>query len=173
MPGAGFQSFASIDEWMAFLLELNMLSSVPEIVAAKYSRAQKVFLTAWLDDDLIKAGELVALTALELALNDCYGHVVKSRRKQKPTLWSKPPEKAFADLLDHMVTKDGLTDDKLSIVARYGGGVVERLRLDGKVGPKLSEIRNGLAHGAPFDGHPQTGLLELVRDLIHYAYRVK
>jgi hypothetical protein len=34
-----------------------------------------------------------------------------------------------------------------------------------------TDIRNDLAHGYPFDGFPQSGLLELVRDLIEYAYR--
>jgi hypothetical protein len=29
----------------------------------------------------------------------------------------------------------------------------------------------GLAHGYPFDGFPNGGLLELVRDLIDFAYR--
>jgi hypothetical protein len=32
-------------------------------------------------------------------------------------------------------------------------------------------LRNDAAHGARFDGFPQSGLLELARDLIHYAYR--
>ncbi|MBS2127077.1 hypothetical protein KEX41_02265 [Burkholderia thailandensis] len=35
----------------------------------------------------------------------------------------------------------------------------------------LAGIRNSLAHGDPFDGLPWGGLLELVRDLIEYAYR--
>jgi hypothetical protein len=35
----------------------------------------------------------------------------------------------------------------------------------------LSDIRNALAHGDPFDSLPWSGLLELVRDLIQYAYR--
>jgi len=35
----------------------------------------------------------------------------------------------------------------------------------------MADLRNESAHGAPFDGLPQAGLLELVRDLIDYAYR--
>jgi hypothetical protein len=35
----------------------------------------------------------------------------------------------------------------------------------------LAAIRNSLAHGDPFDDLPWSGLFELVRDLIHYAYR--
>jgi len=37
--------------------------------------------------------------------------------------------------------------------------------------PTLAELRNSLAHSDPFDGLPWSGLLELVRDLIEYAYR--
>jgi hypothetical protein len=35
----------------------------------------------------------------------------------------------------------------------------------------VSAIRNDLAHGIPFRELPWAGLLELVRDLINYAYR--
>ena len=178
-PGqpAGFRTFVSVVEWTACLSDLNLRPRVPEIVATKYRRAQKLYLLSWLDTDLIKAGELIAFTALELALNDCYGNKVTARGKpRKPSMASKPPAKAFADLLDHMVTGDGLTDARMPIVARYGGAVVDRLRLDLDIGPPaarptLSQLRNDLAHGHPFDGFPRGGLLELVRDLIHYAYR--
>jgi hypothetical protein len=43
--------------------------------------------------------------------------------------------------------------------------------LTGEITPSLAEIRNEMAHGLPFDGFPRAGLLELVRDLIDYAYR--
>jgi hypothetical protein len=43
--------------------------------------------------------------------------------------------------------------------------------LTGKTHPTLAERRNSLAHGDPFDGPPTAGLLELVRDLINFAYR--
>lgn len=174
---AGFRTFISLVEWTACLNDLNLRAAIPEIVATKYRRAQKLYLLAWLDTDLIKAGELVAFTALELALNDRYGDKVAARGKpRKPSMASKPPAKAFADLLDHMVTSDELTDAHMPIVARYGGTVIDRLRLDSDIGPPaarptLSQLRNDLAHGHPFDGFPRGGLLELVRDLIHYAYR--
>jgi hypothetical protein len=54
---------------------------------------------------------------------------------------------------------------------RHGGSVVERLRRGGLAEPSLEEIRNRLAGGYPFDGVPTGGLLELIRDLIDYAYR--
>jgi hypothetical protein len=44
-------------------------------------------------------------------------------------------------------------------------------RITGDAEPSLADLRNDSAHGAPFDGFPQSGLLELVRDLIDYAYR--
>jgi len=41
--------------------------------------------------------------------------------------------------------------------------------------PSLADRRNGMAHGDPFGesgaGGPCAGLLELLRDLIDYAYR--
>lgn len=178
-PGApaGFRTFANLADWTTCLDDLGLRSGIPDIVAAKYRRAQKLYLVAWIDTDLIKAGELVAMTALELALNDRYGHKVAPRGKPpKPSMMRGPPKKAFADLLDHMVTHDGLTDDMIPMIRRYGGTVIDRLRLERDGGPPVSrptlpQIRNDLAHGHPFDGMPRSGLLELVRDLIHYAYR--
>jgi len=80
-PGqpAGFRTFETLSEWRLCVEDLGLRQGIPEIVAAKYRRAQKLYLLAWLDIDLIKAGELVALTALELALNDCYGDKVPAR----------------------------------------------------------------------------------------------
>jgi hypothetical protein len=49
-------------------------------VAAKFESAQKLYVLAWLDFDLIKAGELIALTALELALTDRYAGNESPRR---------------------------------------------------------------------------------------------
>jgi hypothetical protein len=105
----------------------------------------------------LKAGELAALIALELALMDRYGgQITKSKR-------------SFAALLKFMVESDGLTDDRIPMVVRCGGTAVGQLI--GATHPTLAERRNALAHGDPFDGLPTGGLLELVRDLINYAYR--
>jgi hypothetical protein len=68
-----------------------------------------------------------------------------------------------------MVDHDDLTDDKLPIIRRAGGTVIGLLR--GDRDPNLAAIRNMRAHGNPFGAGPQAGLLELVRDLIEYAYR--
>jgi hypothetical protein len=169
-----FRSFATVDAWKGCVADLSLRSGIPTIVAAKYSRAQRLYLLAWLDADLIKAGELIALTALELTLNDRYGNLLPSRRKVRPIDPANPPKlqgKSFAGMLSYMVTDDGLTDEQLPVVQKYGGSVVELIKLKGTVRPSLAEIRNELAHGAPFDGMIKSGLLEIVRDLIHYAYR--
>lgn len=123
----------------------------------KYARAQKLYLLGWIDEDLIKAGELVALTTLELALVDRYGTQFP---KRKPT---------FAALLKYLVEHDGLTDAHMPISVRCKSSVIGQLT--GTSEPTLSQIRNRMAHGDPFDEFPFAGLLELVRDLITFAYR--
>jgi hypothetical protein len=57
-PG-GFVSFANFAEWQAFVMNLGLRRTIPDIVAAKFERARKLHLLAWIDFDLIKAGELV------------------------------------------------------------------------------------------------------------------
>jgi hypothetical protein len=70
MPGnpSALVSFASFPAWREFVLNLSLHRTVPEIVSAKFERAQKLCVLTWIDLDLVKAGEMVALTALELAL---------------------------------------------------------------------------------------------------------
>lgn len=156
-PG-GFIEFTTAEQWRAFVSSLGLPEGIPQIVTAKFQRAQMLYFLTWLYGDLIKAGELVALATLELALNDRYGGKVKKRGAYR----------SFAELLAYMV-QDGLTDDKLPMVKRCGGSAIGFV--DGTVKPSLAEIRNKQAHGDPFDGFPVGGLLELVRDLITYAYR--
>jgi hypothetical protein len=169
----GMLEFREASEWLAFLRQRDLDPAVPLIVTAKYQRAQKLYALAWQEFDLIKAGELVALTALELALRDRYGARAPKRRRQSPTL---------EGLLRYMVEGDALSDRALSFVRQYGGSVLPHLyetdaaraaRQATRSPPQttLAAIRNSLAHGDPFDGLPWSGLLELVRDLIHYAYR--
>jgi hypothetical protein len=159
MPGnpAGLIAFSTFSDWLGFMRRLGLLRMTPDIVRLKFERAQKLYLLAWLEFDLIKAGELVALTALELALMDRYGDKLSKKKR------------SFSDLLRYMVVQDGLTDAKIPMIQRCGGSAVGFLTGDNK--PSLNKIRNGLAHGDPFDGFPYGRLLELVRDLIEYAYR--
>ena len=153
------------------------------MVASKFERAQKLYVLAWLDFDLINAGELVALTALELALTDCYASKESARRRElvarKAEREERPISKSekwwigytsFADLLKFMVERDGLTEDQIRINRRCGRAAKLIGRLTGEARP-LTDIRNDLAHGAPSGGFPSAGLLELARDLIDYAYR--
>lgn len=157
-PG-GFLSFSNLDEWQKFICGLALHSAPPKIVSLKFQRAQNLYFLGWVDIDLIKVGELVALTALELALKDRYGAGVKK----------KYGKLAFSNLLKYMTEEDSLTDDRIPIIRRCGGSAIGRI--NGETKPSLAEIRNGLAHGDPFDGLLYGGLLELARDLIDYAYR--
>lgn len=153
----GSISFDKAAKWRAFVEGLAIDARIPDIVRAKFARAQTLYLLGWVDFSALKAGELAALIALELALMDRYGgQVAKSKR-------------SFAALLKFMVESDGLTDDRIPMVVRCGGTAVGQLI--GATQPTLAERRNALAHGDPFDGLPTGGLLELVRDLINYAYR--
>lgn len=156
-PG-GFIEFSTATQWQTFVVSLSLPAGIPEIVATKFRRAQMLYFLAWLYFDVIKAGELMALATLELALNDRYGDKVKKRRAYR----------SFAGLLAYMI-QDGLTDDKIPMVKRSGGTAIGFV--NGDIKPSLSEIRNKQAHGDPFDGLPCGGLLELVRDLIAFAYR--
>lgn len=167
--------FDTLEDWRAFIDAISLNPLVPDVVRFKFQRALKLYYLAWIDGDLIKAGELVALTALELALNDRYGGQVpgKPRKKlkagQAPGFADAPLQRSFAALLKHMVDGDGLTDAEIPMIVRCGGTAVGQLI--GTTKPTLANRRNALAHGDPFDGLPTSGLIELVRDLIEFAYR--
>ena len=153
----GFIEFAKASDWCAFVASLGIDPRIPEIVRAKFARAQTLYLLGWIDFSVVKAGELAALIALELALMDRYGgRLSKSKR-------------SFSALLKYMVDVDGLTDAHIPMVVRCRGTALGQLT--GETHPTLAERRNSLAHGDPFDGLPTGGLLELVRDLINFAYR--
>lgn len=98
-PGnaGGFLSFETGDRWADFIGVLGIDPGIPQIVLRKFDRAQRLYLFDWLDYDLIKAGELAALIALELVVMDRYGGAMSKRKR------------SFATLLNHMVEADGLT----------------------------------------------------------------
>jgi hypothetical protein len=156
-PG-GFLSFDTLVQWQVFIESLQLRRIVPRIITEKFSRALKLYYLGWIDLDVIKAGELAAMAALELSLRDRYG----GRFAPKETV-------TFPKLINFMVKDDGLTDSALPVIQRCGGTAIGIV--SGRTHPSLVEIRNGLAHGDPFNGLPYGGLLELVRDLIDYAYR--
>ena len=153
----GFIQFEKAADWRAFVESLGIDPRIPEIVRAKFARAQTLYLLGWADFSVIKAGELAALIALELALMDRYGGCLSKSKRN------------FAALLKYLVEVDGLTDAQIPMVLRCGGTALGQLTGDTR--PTLAERRNALAHGDPFDGLPTGGLLELARDLINFAYR--
>ena len=153
----GFIQFEKATEWRAFVESLLIDPRIPGIVRTKYAGAQTLYLLGWVDFSIVKAGELAALIALELAMMDRYGGRISKNKR------------SFAALLKFMVDSDGLTDAQIPMVVRCGGTAIGQLT--GEKHPTLAERRNSLAHGDPFDGLPTGGLLELVRDLINFAYR--
>ncbi len=155
-PG-GFVRFEKATDWRYFVEDLSVDTRIPDIVRAKFARAQTLYMLGWVDFSVVKAGELAALIALELAVMDRYGGRISKGKR------------SFAALLKYMVDSDGLTDAQIPMVARCGGTAVGQLT--GETRPTLAERRNTLAHGDPFEGLPTGGLLELVRDLINFAYR--
>lgn len=179
-PGA-ILTFRRFSEWQAFIAARGLHPAIPHIVAGKFHRAQRLYLLAWMDVGLVKAGELVALTALESALKDRYGAFFRQRHAQSGNKRKREQAPSLHELLEHLVDGDGLTDAQIPFVQRYGGSIMPVLRKHHATdrdsshasasGPTLVGIRNSLAHGDPFDGLPWSGLLELVRDLIEYAYR--
>lgn len=169
-PGnpAHFHPFSTAEDWLAFVLRFNLSVDIPKPVALKYLRAQKLYAFAWFDYDLIKAGELVALSALERALKENYE--------------GKSKKSGLAAWIEYMAEHDGLNDLVLPIAQRCSQPVVrylyetdaaieERKKVEGLEPNTLARIRNGLAHGDPFDGLNWPGLSEIVRDLIEYVYR--
>ncbi len=149
--------FNQPDEWRRFIIGLGIDARIPDIVQLKFRRAQALYLLGWIDLDVLKAGEFAALIALELSLTDRYGGQIPKRKRK------------FATLLKHMVDVDGLDDAHIPMIVRTGGTAIGFVT--GTSQPSLSQRRNGMAHGDPFDGLPVGGLLELIRDLINYAYR--
>lgn len=85
-------------------------------------------------------------------------------------------------LLEYMVEQDGLTNQHLRIFRKKRGNAIANLyetkeawqaRKSTFISPPmtLAERRNRAADGDPFDTVSSAGLIELVRDLIEYAYR--
>jgi hypothetical protein len=142
--------------WRGVIAGLGIDRLTPEITQQKLTRAQTLYLLGSINFSLIKAGELAALIALELAVMDCYGGELLKRKC------------GFGALLKHMVIANWLTDSDILMVVHCDGTAIGQLV--GDVHPTLPKRRNTLAHGDPFHGLPTAGLLEFVRDLIDYPY---
>ncbi|MGQ0582216.1 MAG: hypothetical protein ACT4O6_09800 [Reyranella sp.] len=184
MPGhvGGFRSFANFDEWRDYWLGLRLPFGIPLNMTEGFERAQKLSLLAWVDFDLMVAAELVALTTLEHVLRDQYLGKEKCRRRaiiaekaEQEKRQARRGEEwwieqaSFSDLLKYMWNHDELTDEQLPSVRRSGGKVKDLIC--GDRDPSLADMRHARAHGNPFDTGYEAGLIELIRDLIEYAYR--
>lgn len=156
-------TFESASEWQDFVRGFALSSKTPIIVEAKYRRALTLYELTWFAFDVIKAGELAALVALELALLNQYGADCLKRLRAVKKASLKQKRAGFLQLLQYMVEHDGLTASNLPSLHRVKN--IEPIL------ENLAEVRNGLAHGDPFDGFHKAGLIDLVRDLIDYAYR--
>jgi hypothetical protein len=60
VPGnlGGFLSFANFAEWRDFWLEFNLPAGVRNYVLDVFDRGRKLHLLAWIDFDLMSAGEM-------------------------------------------------------------------------------------------------------------------
>jgi len=79
----------------------------------------------WIDGDLIKAGELAALTALELALKARYGAGLmraSTKRQAGQAAYGKRP--SFRRLLECMIELEGLSDEVLPLAEYRGAPIV-------------------------------------------------
>src|SRR5438309_8337349 len=119
-PGA-ILTFRRFAEWQVFISACELQSAIPHIVGDKFRRAQRLYLLAWMDAGLVKAGELVALTALELALKDRYGALFRQRHAHAGNKRKREQQPSLHELLEHLVDGDGLTDARLPFTQRYGG----------------------------------------------------
>lgn len=178
----GFMSFTTYAEWQRFFMSFRLKPGVPLVVAESFDRAIKLYVLGWLDFDLVIAGETMALCTLEHTVRDRYLGKERERRRghvvAKALVDGREPTKkekawieriTFSDLLKFMVEQDGLTDECVGLIRRTGGSVKGLLM--GTRDPNLADIRNVRAHGNPFGSGFESGLLELIRDLIEYAYR--
>jgi len=159
--------FSHLSEWRHFIDGLSLNCQVPQTIDSKYERARCLYFLAWINPDVIKAGELAALAVLELSLRNVYFSAYNELNPKKRI------NSFFRPGLEYMVEHDFLTDEKLPIFQKYRRPVVSNLyckESKDKTGT-LVDIRNSLAHGDPFDALPYSGLLEVVRDLIGYMYR--
>lgn len=173
-------AFHHYSDWNIFISGFPLNQKIPQVITAKYGRAQALYLMAWIRDDVIKAGELAACATLELALKDRYWcefqdkkkELLNKDKKSVPEYMRNGVNSFLSAGLRFMVDYDGLNDEKLQIYNKSGGVVIANLFSDDKNRKDtLVGFRNSLAHGDPFDGIPIGSFLEVVRDLIEYMYR--
>jgi len=148
------RQFTRLEDWRAFVTDLCPLGEPPEIIAHGYARTLRVLYLAWLDGSVIKLAELAALANLESTI------VIRYHKRFR----------GLEAALKHLVEQGGVTDTDLRMVRECGRPVLANLLKTDRGGPALSEVRNQLAHGDPFETSPRAGLFEVVRDLVDYMY---
>ncbi len=143
--------FNDIAEWRDHLYTFRIRSSrVPVVYAAQFHIALKLLLFVWTDGHVLKAAELVALSALESSLKFVYYQRLHSAMPKKQI--------GLADYLEYMENEDDLSE------------IYHYEKFKGQPNA-LNVIRNGIAHGDLFTGFPWGGLMETVRDIIERAFR--
>lgn len=166
-PGAHGKilEFFTIADWRDYLDSHRIKSNrVPQIHANQYHVALRLMLLAWVDYSAVKPAELQALRSLEGALAQVYFNTIfELEQKKHERLQKKPIDRmkyhpGLCRYLDHMVAHDALPE-------RFHNQLTKR---DSSA---LHNIRNGLAHGDPFNNGAWGGLMESVRDVIEHAYR--
>lgn len=131
---AEFIPFERAAEWRAFVDRLGIDPRIPDIVRAKFARAQRLYLLGWIDVGLVKAGELAALIALELTMMDRYGGNIPKKYRN------------FANLLNYGQSRR-LTDDQIPMVTRCRGAAVGQLT--GETRPTLAGGETSSRTGIP------------------------
>jgi len=159
VPGnpVAMRQFTTIAQWDAYLKTLRLSGTPPGLLQRDYEHMLRVLALAWWEAPVIKLAELAALARLETAITLRY------------------PGKKFRGLesaMQHLIQSNNVSNSDLRTYRESGGAIVENLLLDRKSprGTSLSEIRNRLAHGDPFETMPWAGLFEVVRDLIDFMY---
>jgi hypothetical protein len=166
VPGnlAAIREFTNLADWRSYVLGLQLRGSVPRAFRRQHNRVLQTLFFAWLNADVIKLAELGALATLEGAIKARYPEIKK--KKKNPGL---------EDALTYLVKHGGLNDEAL----RETGACVsqnilpprdDRARRLNEGGSSLSEIRNRLCHGDPFEVTPWGGLFEVIRALIDFMY---
>jgi len=141
-PATIFQ-FTNIEDWRQHVRGLRLRGDIPEIFRRKHDHVLQVLFLAWLDSAVIKLAELGALATLEAAIKGRY---------------TDQEFRGLEQALEHLLDTGSPVVQNLLRTSKDGSG------------SGLSEIRNRLAHGDPFEIMPWAGLFEVVRDLIDFMY---
>jgi hypothetical protein len=190
-PTAIFQ-FTNIEDWRQYVRGLRPRSDIPEIFRRKHDHVLQILFLAWLDSTVIKLAELGALATLEAIIKGRYpkqkfkglAHALEYLVKCAGVTDEALPiyQETGVHVVQNILGSIKACQDKDCKVqaAKVSGKnlkqCLKKLKGDDCKGkyvgsdPGLSEIRNRLAHGDPFESMPWAGLFEVVRDLIDFMY---